>query len=150
MKEFPQPFWATGYSTLLSLHFLIMFYLNLPSWKLGQHKHCLPALLQLQQKLSVILMRFAGRIQALKQANCCVLHATPHCENISLGTLVYLEITKWNKHLHVSLYTYILNSLPIHKSRPLTGKTDTEFSRMDYLVIHLDFLWTIKEEEFSQ
>lgn len=41
-KELPQPFRTTDYRTLLSLLFLVMFYLNLPFWKLGQHKHCLP------------------------------------------------------------------------------------------------------------
>lgn len=64
----------------------------------------------------MILMRFAGRIQVLEQAICCVLHATPHCKNISVGTLIHLEITKWNKYLHVSLYTYIFNTLSLNKT----------------------------------
>lgn len=102
MKEFPQPFRAPDHRTVLSLLFLIMFYLNLPSWKLGEHKNCLPVLFQLQKKWSVRLMRFAGRIQAPKQAILCVLYATPRCKNISVGTLMCLEITKWNMNPHVS------------------------------------------------
>lgn len=63
---------------------------------------------------------------------------------------MYLERTTQNKHLNVSLYTYVFKSVPVHKIEAFIAKCDMEFLRMDYWVIQLDFLLNINEEDFSQ